>query len=208
MSDIASALEQEFTQNAQAERNAHIEEMRKLDAAGRGSMAVHPSAKLFAVLLMLIGVALAWGVLAGRFDGGLFWGCALGALASLAGGIWLLTKHGRQPTFTLTEDGIDVRGVLLPWESIDECEVFSQEYWFFPIRTDITVHHVPGYEAPKLPVPRNVGQSVYRKKEAAWKSYFGFFTGPRDMKVNALAAHIDRLRAGALARAELQRLGA
>ena len=66
MSDIASSLEQEFTMHAQADRDAYIAELKRLEAAGRGSVEITPHSVGLPVLFGGAGAAVLYGALSSR----------------------------------------------------------------------------------------------------------------------------------------------
>ncbi|MGY0505241.1 hypothetical protein [Luteimonas sp. e5] len=209
MTDITSSLEQEFAEQSQHERERAIAELRQLDADGRGRVDVWPSALLIGILTGAFGLALAYLAFSSAKLGGIeklgFGGVGL-ALVAFA--VWMLFLRARQPTFTLTEQGVDVRGVLLPWTSIDDFEVMTNTINGVATMTTVTLEHVAGYEAPKLPLARGVGQSAKDRKSGNYRSVLSLFVKPKGMSSETLAGHIGRLHAGAQAREELQRLGA
>ena len=63
MNDIASSLEQEFTTHAQADRDAYIAELKRLEAAGRGSVEITPHLVGLPVLFGGAGAAVLYGAL-------------------------------------------------------------------------------------------------------------------------------------------------
>lgn len=207
MTGILSSLEQEFASRAQTERDQDIAVLRKLDAEGRGRVEVWPAAQLLGVLTVLFGAAMlyvAFGT--GRSSGGEQLGFAAGGVASCAFAVWALLLNARESAFTLTEQGVDVRGVLLPWSSIEDFGVMTNVIYGVSVMTTVSLQHVEGYEPPKLPVSRGKGQSLKDRKTGIYASHLSLFVKPRGMSTDALAGHIGRLHAGALAREELRRL--
>lgn len=207
MTGIVSSLEREFAERAQTERDQDIAELRKLDAEGRGSVEVRPAALLLGVLTVLFGAAMlyvAFGT--GRASGGEQLGFAAGGLAFCAFAAWAVFLNARQPAFNLTEQGVDVRGVLLPWSSIEDFGVMTNVINGASVMTTVTLEHVEGYEPPKLPLSRGKGQSLKDRETGVYASHLSLFVKPRGMSTDELAGHIGRLHAGALAREELRRL--
>ena len=209
MTGIASSLEQEFAERSQAERERDIAALRQLDADGRGTVEVRASAIFIGILMAGFGAAMLYVVFAkGAFRGNERLGFIAGGVLLCAIAAWLLFLRSRQPLFVLTEKGVDVRGVLLPWSSIDDYGVLTHSINGASSVTTVTFEHVEGYAAPPLPLFRGLGQSVKDRKTGMYRCVFNLYVKPRGMNGEKLAGHIGRLHAGALAREELRQLGA
>lgn len=207
MNNIIGALEQEYSDQSQAERDALIAELTQLEADGRGQVDVVASALLISVLTTLFGAAMLYAGVAKSSGGEALW-FSLGGAALLLFGLYILLLRSKKPTFSLTQDGVQVGEVLLPWHSIEDFTVMDNTQYGVTVQTNVSFDHVPGYVAPKLPLPRYSGGSAKQRKTDAYISSFNLFVKARGMSAEQLAAHIQRFYAGALARARLQELQA
>ena len=204
MTDIASSLEQEFADVSQAERESTIAELKKIEAAGRGSVDITPHAIALPVLLIVCGVIVTYAATTKSGDAG--WIYLLG-MALLVPGILILFIP-RKPFFTLAEEGIRVRDTLLPWEHIEDYGISENGYNGFTMNTTLSLIHDTGYTPPKLGLFRMFGQTIHQRKEDRYETYLGLWVGAKGMNSEKLAQRIGDFLAAFHARAELARLRA
>jgi len=205
MHDIASSLEKEFADISQAEREATITELRRIESAGRGTIEVKPHAIL---LPLLFGGC-----------GGILIYCAITTEAvspplAFAIGLLLLLPSlwamfgPRGTRFTLTEQGIAVKDAVLPWTSIDDYNVVENSYNGFSTHTSVVLLHTEGFTPPKLPLAYLFGTSTRHRKTGLYETRLTLHAGARGMNVEKLATRIGDFFAAAHARTELNRLQA
>lgn len=207
MNDIASSLEQEFTTHAQADRDAYIAELKRLEAAGRGSVEITPHSVGLPVLFGGAGAAVLYGALSSRhlttMEVLLFSLLGLALLSSL----WMMLGP-REPCYTLCEEGIRVRGGdLTPWDSISDWRVNETRYSFLPISVALVLNYEAGFTPPPLKRPFSVGVTRHNRKTGEYVTDLTLYTGPKGMSVAQLTERINDCHMAAQARAELARLG-
>ena len=186
MSDIASSLEQEFTMHAQADRDAYIAELKRLEAAGRGSVEITPHSVGLPVLFGGAGAAVLYGALSSRhlttMEVLLFSLLGLALLSSL----WMMLGP-REPCYTLCEEGIRVRGGdLTPWDSISDWRVNETRYSFLPISVALVLNYEAGFTPPPLRHPFSVGVTRHNRKTGEYVTDLTLYTGPKGMSVAQL----------------------
>jgi len=204
MSDIATSLEKEFTAQSHAEREAHIAELERIEAAGRGSVDITPHALVLPVVLVVCGAVLIYA--ATTKSGGAGWIYLLGAALLVPGLLILLVP--RKPLFTLAEEGIRVQDVLLPWESIEDYGITENGHNGFTMHTNLSLIHDAGYTPPKLKLIRMFGQTLHNRKQGRYETHLGLWVGAKGMNGDELAQRIGDFLAAFHARAELARLRA
>ena len=200
MSDIASSLEQEFTMHAQADRDAYIAELKRLEAAGRGSVEITPHSVGLPVLFGGAGAAVLYGALSSRhlttMEVLLFSLLGLALLSSL----WMMLGP-REPCYTLCEEGIRVRGGdLTPWDSISDWRVNETRYSFLPISVALVLNYEAGFTPPPLRHPFSVGVTRHNRKTGEYVTDLTLYTGPKGMSVAQLTERINDFYAAACAR--------
>ncbi len=207
MNDILSSLEHEHAQQAGADRDTDIARLRELEANGRGQLAITPGSLILGLFQLAIGVAIAYFTFFGAASmstketlGGYF------GIALFAGiGVWMVMLS-RQPLFTLTEAGLDIRGTLLPWGHIEDYEVNTNG---IPVSfsTAVIVHHVLDHEPPGVRVFRAAAQR-FDRNSGRWQTVLMMIPKARGLSAEALSEHIGRFMDGALAREALRELKA
>lgn len=213
MSGIASSLEQEFADHSQAEREANIAELRRIEAGGRASVAVAAHSIVLPAFVGLIACGLFYEVLT-RQDVSTTrlvttLACSVVVAAFCA---WLLFGK-RAPRFTLTEQGVQLKNGLLPWQDIEDYGVVENSTNGLATHTSVSFHLADGFTPPPLGMLILFGQtSPIRSKDAKKPSQFivrlTLHVGARGMSCEKLAERIGQFLAAFHARAELQRLGA
>ena len=209
MVDIASSLEQEFASQSQADRESRVAELRRIAAAGSGSCVVYAHAIVLPIVCALFGMVFIWaGITSGYSFGRTMALCLFGA-AFVLPSVWAVFVP-RKPRFTLTVEGVQVKDVLLPWDSIEECGVTENSYNGVTTHTSVVFKHVEGFIPPKLPLFAMFGttlpiHSLTRKTEQ-YRTRLTLFAGARGMNCEKLANRINDYRVAAVARAELERL--
>lgn len=116
MSDIASSLEQEFADHSKANRESRIVELKQIESRGSGSVVIKAHAIMLPLILGFAGFMLKYTSFdfAQTIDHGTVVGAVLVAICA-----WALFGP-RKPLLTLTEEGVRVKDVLLPWSSIED----------------------------------------------------------------------------------------
>jgi hypothetical protein len=130
----------------------------------------------------------------------------------------------RKPRFTITETGISVKGVLLPWNNIADYNVY--EVPLSPIEfTTLELVYVPGYIPPKINLSALLGSSVNtvdknskdeKPKSAAFdkpgsdpvpqfRTRLSFYTGAKNISGDDLCFYAGEFFTGFRARADLAR---
>lgn len=206
MNDIASSLEQEFTTHAQAGHEAHIAELRKIEAAGRGSADVAAHAIALPLLFGSCGLIVIYSTLtAKQFSAAETVGFLLLGIL-LASTFWLMLGP-RKPCYTLCEEGVRVKGGLLPWSSIEDWTVSEISYGGFPIATSLVLIHGEGVKPPPLGLLVTIGSSHLIRKTGRYETRLTLYTGARGMNTEKLTERIGGFFAAYHARLELVRMG-
>ncbi len=203
MTDIASSLEQEFADASQAEQESAIAELRRIEAGGRGSADIRPHAIALPLLFGVCGGLLSYAALT---SGARIYALPIG-LALLLPSLWALFGP-RKPLFTLAEEGVRVKDVLLPWSSIEDYGVTENSYNGFTTHTSVTLQHAEGFTPPKLGLFYPFGASVRNRKTGQYETRLTLHAGARGMNSEKLSLRIGEFFAAAHARAELARLRA
>lgn len=208
MTDIASALEKEYADHSQAERDAAIAQLKELVAKGSGSLDIRPHAIVMPLLFAPMGAALMWATSGAGTQGLETFIFLLGA-ALVAVSAWLMFGP-RQPVFTLTEEGVRAKDELLPWSSIQDFNVISHSYNGIPMSTKIVLIHIAGFKPPDgLARPRGglIGK-MRAKGDPDYDSHLTLWSGAKGMNTDQLAQRIADFFNATHARAELARLSA
>jgi len=208
MSGIASSLEQQFADHSQAEREAHIAELRTIEANGRGNVDVAAHAIVFPALIGLIACALIYSTLT-RHDPAMArvvttLACSVAVAALCA---WFLFGP-RKPRFTLTEEGLRLKNGVIAWDKIDDYGVTEHSTNGFTTHTSIRFELVPGFTPPPLGQIILFGQTEKVRKTDQAVIRQTLHVGAKGMNSDQLAERIGQFLAAARARAELRRLDA
>lgn len=203
MNDIASSLEQQFADVSQAERESTLSELRRIEAAGRGSVAIRPHAIALPALLGACGVLCLY---AAATKVAIAWAYPVGA-ALLLPSLWALFAR-RKPCFLLTEEGVRTAGALLPWDSIADYGVTEHSHNGFTTHTSVVLLHESDYTPPPLGLFRLFGQNVRNGSSGQYETHLTLHAGARGMNCEALARRIGEFLSAFHARAELARLRA
>lgn len=205
MTDIASSLEHEFASAAQAGRESTIAKLRQIEAAGRGSLDVRPHAIAMPLVFCILGALFVYAGFSFNDASSpiLF---VIGALL-IAPSAWAMFGP-RKPRFTLTEQGVRVKNVLLPWSGIRDYGVMTHSVNGLPTRTTVTLHHAEGFTPPALDVFILLGRSTRQRKTGLYATRLILHSGAKGMNGKKLAQRIGEFFAAAHARDELARLGA
>ncbi|MGE8279403.1 MAG: hypothetical protein ACN6O2_03115 [Stenotrophomonas sp.] len=208
MTDIASSLEREFADVSHSEREAAIAELRKCEAAGRGSVDIKPHAIMLPALFILCGGIFVYGAFtSGAMSRpGAIGAFALGALMVL-GGLWAMLGP-RKARFSLTERGIVVNDALLPWVCVEDYGVVENSYNGFSTHTSVTVLHAPGFTPPPLGLMYLFGAHSHNRKTGQYETRLTLHAGARGMNCEKLANRIGDFLAASHARDELSRMQA
>lgn len=208
MIDIASSLEKEYGDISQRERDGAITELRRIEAAGRGRVEVKPHAIMLPLLFGLFGGIVVYGAFTSSAMSrmGAIGAFALGMLMVL-GALWAMLGP-RGARFTLTEDGIQVKQHLLPWDTIEDYGVVENSYNGFSTHTSVTLLHGEGFTPPKLGLLVLFGGSTRDRKSGLYETRLTLHAGARGMNCEKLARRIGEFFAAAHARHELKRLQA
>jgi len=211
MTDIASSLEQEFASHSQADREARIAELRRIEAAGSGSCDISSHAIALPILSGLFGAVFIWAGVTSNYPFTHAMAVVLVGAAFLLPSAWALFVP-RKPCFTLSPEGVRVKGALLPWDSIEECGITENSYNGITTHTLVEFKHIDGFVPPKLALFAMFGSSgpvrSFTRKTGQYRTRLTLYVGPRGMSSQKLADRISEYRAAALARAELARLKA
>ena len=202
--DIASSLEQEFANNAQAERDAVIARLRKIETAGRGSIDVRPQAIIWPLVLGFpsgMVVYLSMLPISEIHYGGVFFGAIILVPCILA----MFGPH--QTLFTLTEQGMRIRDALLPWNGIKDFSVVEHNFNGIKSHTIIYLQYVEGFTPPKLNRRSLFSYSSGSSKAGHYGINLTLCAGAKGMSTKKLAQRIGEFLAAARARDELARLG-
>jgi hypothetical protein len=199
MTDIASSLEQEFADRSQADRTAQIAELRQIESKGRGSVAIAPRAIAIPLLFGFIGGIFAYASITTNT-----WSKA-GAINAFIGGVAVVAVCAwamfgpRKPRFTLTEEGVRVKDVLLPWSGIEDYGITVHSTNGFPTHTTVELHHTADFTPPK---------GILDRKTGRFSTRMALITGAKGMNGDKLSQRIGEFLAAARARTELARLQA
>ncbi|MDR2220230.1 MAG: hypothetical protein LBE24_06575 [Methylobacillus sp.] len=212
MSDIASSLEKEFADQSQSERDAYIAHLKELEAKGQGSLDVRPHSIVLASLFILIGVLMAWAL---GTQGTNITASIIGILIGVAvagWGAWAMLWP-RKPKFTLTEEGVRVKGELLPWSSIEDYNVTIHSTNSVPTHISVVLSHVAGFKPPKgVPQARRGGligkMRAAKDSEPEYNTNLMLWTGAKGMSADQLTQRIHDFLTAARAKEELARLQA
>ena len=208
MNDIASSLEQEFADRSQADRDAHIAQLREIESKGRGSVEIKPHAILMPLLCGITGIFLVWGALTtSSFSKMGNLGIAVLGVVFVVLSVWGMFGP-RKARFTLTEEGVRVKDVLLPWGSIEDYGVTVHSINGVPTHTSIEFEHAAGFTPPKLGLFRMFGGTRRNRKTNQYITGLLLHTGARGMNGDKLSKRIGEFLSAARARAELARLQA
>ena len=209
MTDRASSLEQAFGFQPQADRESRIAELRRIEAAGRGSCDIASHAITLPLLCGLFGAILIWAGITGGFPlDQTVTVCLIGA-AFVLSSAWALFAP-RKPRFTLSAEGVRVKDTLLPWDSIEECGVTENSVSAVTTHTSVVFNHFEGFIPPKLTLFAMFGTTApirsFTRKTGRYRTRLTLFVGARGMSSEKLANRISDYRSAAYARAELARL--
>lgn len=189
--------------HSHAGHDAHVAELEKIAAAGRGRVDIIPQAIAIPAVLALCGALCIYAAVTNTAVG---WAYLVGAALLVPGILSLLIR--RKPLFALTEEGVRVQDVLLPWDHIEDYVVTDNGYNGFTMHTNVGLIHAAGYTPPKLTLFRMVGQTIRKRKEGRYETHLGLWVGAKGMNGEKLAKRIDEFFSAARARAELVRLRA
>lgn len=208
MTDIASTLEREFADISQGEREAAIAELHRIEAAGRGDVAIRPHAIMLPVLFGACGGIFLYAAftVSSMTHLNLFM-LFLAGLLLVAASLWAMFGP-RKVRFTLTEHGITVNGALLPWASIEDYSVVENSYNGFSTHTSVSVLHAEGFTPPALGLMLLFGANTRDRKTGQYQTRLTLHAGARGMNCEKLAERIGAHLAAAHARDELERLQA
>lgn len=208
MTDIATSLEQEFAEVSHGEREAAIAELRRYEAAGRGTVDIKPHAILLPALFLLAGGIFIYGAFtsAAMSRLGAIGAFAVGVLL-VAGSLWAMFGP-RGTRFSLTERGIVVKGALLPWACIDDYGVVENSYNGFSTHTSVTLLLAEGFTPPALGLMYPFGANSRHRKSGQYETRLTLHAGARGMNCEKLAARIGDFMTAAHARDQLGRMQA
>ncbi|WP_300615408.1 hypothetical protein [Dokdonella sp.] len=204
MSGIAESSGQAGAGQGATLRRADIATLRRIEADGRGAVAVIPTAMPLALASLLLGGLLGLaGSGIGSFPGmphsGLL---AAGVLMAVSG---IVLMRPRRPAFTLTEEGVEVRGRLLPWGAVDGYRIRPGPCSAMPLWTRIGFVHLAGREG--FDGQGTIGRSGSAGGTDGCRTDFGLFVKARGLPHEQLARTIGRFLAAARAREALRRFG-
>ena len=208
MNDIASSLEQEFADHSQADRDAHIAQLREIESKGRGSVEIRPHAIIMSLVFGFGGVMMVWAsIKTSSFSTLVNIALGIGGAACVVYCVWSFIP--RKPRFTLTEEGVRVKDVLLPWSSIEEYSVTVQSYiGFMTNYTSVEFEHAAGFTPPKLNIFYMFGATHHNRKTGRHTTYMILYGGAKGMNGDKLSRRIGEFLSAARARTELARLQA
>jgi hypothetical protein len=202
MADIASSLEKEFADRSQADRAAQIAELQQIESKGRGSVAIAPRAIAIPLLFGFFGAIFAYGsITTSTMSKTANIIAFIVSVAIVAVCAWAMFGP-RKPRFTLTEEGVRVKDVLLPWSGIEDYGITTHSTNGFPTHTTVELCHTADFTPPKPSLRDRI------RKAGRFSTHLTLFTGAKGMNGDKLAQRIGEFLAAARARAELARLNA
>jgi hypothetical protein len=207
MTDIASSLQQELTSASQAERDTAIARLRQLESLGRGSLDIQPRAIAMPLAFSLCGCVLIYATTLSNPFMDIDIAIATVGAALIALGAWFMFGP-RGTRLTLTEQGVRVKDVLLPWDSIEECRITRGYIGGLPLHTLIALQHVAGFTPPQLPLFLLLGSTRHDRKSGRHVTRLMLHSGAKGMNSRKLAQRIGDFYNAARARAELAHMGA
>lgn len=204
MTDITSSLEREYADNVQAGHRAAIENLRKLETAGRGSLDIRPHAIVWPLVLGIPGSMVLYLSMFPIADIN-YHGVVFGAVI-LVPCIWAMFVP-RKPLFTLTEQGVCIRNNLLPWSCIKDFSVTEHTFNGIKSHTSVYLRYVEGFTPPKLKLFSLFDQTGRGLETGLYGTNLILCAGAKGMNTKKLAQRIDEFLTAARARDELARLG-
>ena len=208
MSDIASSLEQEFAGHSKANRDSRIAELRQIVSKGSGDVVIKAQAILMPLIFGFMGVMLVYA----SFDSsrtinrGVAAGVVLVAMCA-----WALLGP-RKTLLTLTDEGVQVKGAMLPWSSIEKYHVIENSYNGVTTHTTIVFQHVAGFTPPDLGLFILFGRSgptrSFGKKTGRYQTRLTLYVGARGMNGDQLTQRIGDFMGAAHACIELSQMNA
>jgi len=180
--------------------------LRKIAALGRGRLEVMPQAIALPLMFMLLGGGMLYaGVSLPMLSvTGVLMILGAGALVIVLGA-WTIFGPG-EARFSLSEEGVQVGKVLLPWGAIRDFSVTEQRWFGVTTRTTVLLRHVDGFTPPKLGLFFLFGRRSRRRRSTRYDTRLMLHVGAKGMDCEKLAQRIGEFRAAAHAREEIARL--
>jgi len=198
MSDLASP-QPDRPMSSPAQGPSRMAQLRRIEALGRGSIEITPHAIALPLLAMVIGCGFVYGIL--TFVRVPVLGMmAVVMIGAAVIGMSLRAMGPRKPCFTLSEEGVRVNKVLLPWSSIKDYSVAEDKRLGLTTRTTVFLRHVDGFVVPKLGQSFLFGRRIKRRRGAFYETQLMLHVGAKGMDCEKLAQRIGEFRAAAYAR--------
>jgi len=180
-------------------------QLRKIAALGRGRLDVVPQALALPLVFMAAGCGLLYaGVSLTMMS------VSVVVIVLVAGALvivlsaWTIFKPG-EARFTLSEEGVCVDKVVLPWSSIKDYSVTEKRWIGMTISTRVLLRHVDGFVVPKLGLFFLFGRRIKRRRSTRYETRLTLHAGAKGMNCEKLAQRIGEFRAAAHAREEMAR---
>ncbi|MCL2714721.1 MAG: hypothetical protein FWD68_09130 [Alphaproteobacteria bacterium] len=183
-------------------------QLRKIVALGRGRLDVTPQAIALPLFFILVGAGMIYaGVSLGRLSvTAVILILVAGALVIVLSAWTILGPS--EVRFSLSEEGVQVGNVALPWSSIRDFSVTEQRWFGMTTRTTVLLRHVDGFVPPKLGLFFLFGRRSKRRRSTRYETRLMLHVGAKGMDSEKLAQRVGEFRAAAHAREEIARLQA